>query len=236
MRQGQQHRRGRNRNNNNNRKGQNPLTRNFESSGPDVKIRGTPAHVAEKYMSLARDALSSGDPVLAENYLQHAEHYNRIILAYREQQSQPGEGQSANANGRGRSENASSGDEYSDDGEDSSNEDAPRVVQPGEPQPSLGKSPEGGKGEKSEGRRQRGGRNGQARESRERGEGRERGEARAPRERRRERQRFGESDQQPDFLRRPVRRRQSDDNAEGAEASDGKASPQPAEMGSEQQD
>ncbi len=78
MRQGQQNRRGRGRN----RKGQNPLTRSFESTGPDVKIRGTPAHIAEKYMSLARDATSSGDPVLAENYLQHAEHYNSIIMAW----------------------------------------------------------------------------------------------------------------------------------------------------------
>jgi hypothetical protein len=89
MRQGQQHRRGRGRNNNNNhRKGHNPLARSFESNGPDVKVRGTPAHIAEKYLSLARDAQSSGDPVLAENYLQHAEHYNRIIMAYREQQMQ----------------------------------------------------------------------------------------------------------------------------------------------------
>ena len=80
MRQGQQNRRGRGRNNiggnpsnNNGRKSQNPMTRSYESTGPDVKIRGTPSHVAEKYISLARDALSSGDPVLAENYLQHAE-------------------------------------------------------------------------------------------------------------------------------------------------------------------
>ncbi len=94
MRQGQQNRRGRGRNNQNNqqRKGQNPLTRSFESNGPDVKLRGTPAHIAEKYMSLARDALSAGDPVLAENYLQHAEHYNRIIMAYREQQVSQGGG------------------------------------------------------------------------------------------------------------------------------------------------
>jgi hypothetical protein len=62
--------------------------RSFESAGPDVKIRGTPSHIAEKYVALARDALSSGDPVLAENYLQHAEHYNRIILSYREQMGQ----------------------------------------------------------------------------------------------------------------------------------------------------
>jgi hypothetical protein len=94
VRQGQQNRRGRgrnNNNNNNNRKGQNPLSRSFESNGPDVKIRGTPAHIAEKYLTLARDAQSSGDPVLAENYLQHAEHYSRIIMAYREQLQQHGE-------------------------------------------------------------------------------------------------------------------------------------------------
>ena len=75
----------------NNRKGPNPLTRSFESNGPDVKVRGTAAHVADKYMTLARDAQSSGDPVAAENYLQHAEHYNRIVMAAQAQfqQSQP---------------------------------------------------------------------------------------------------------------------------------------------------
>lgn len=88
MRQGHQNRRGRNRNNGGQRKGQNPVSRSYESNGPDVKIRGTPAHIAEKYMSLARDAQSNGDPVLAENYLQHGEHYNRIIIAYRDQQTQ----------------------------------------------------------------------------------------------------------------------------------------------------
>ena len=102
--QHQQNRRGRGRNNNNGsgggggggssnhvRKGQNPLSRSFESNGPDVKVRGTPAHIAEKYLQLARDAQSAGDRVLAENYLQHAEHYNRIIMAYREQFQTPGE-------------------------------------------------------------------------------------------------------------------------------------------------
>lgn len=86
MRPGQQNKRGRGRSGSNNnsgggnRKGQNPLSRSYDSSGPDVKIRGTAQHVAEKYMNLARDAQSSGDRVMAENYLQHAEHYNRIIL------------------------------------------------------------------------------------------------------------------------------------------------------------
>ena len=68
-------------NNNNNRKGPNPLTRNYESNGPDVKIRGSAQQIAEKYAQLARDSQSSGDRVMAENYLQHAEHYNRIIAA-----------------------------------------------------------------------------------------------------------------------------------------------------------
>ncbi len=74
-----------------NRKSHNPLTRVYESNGPDVKIRGTASHVAEKYMQLARDAQSSGDPVAAENYFQHAEHYFRMIAAAQEQfrQSQP---------------------------------------------------------------------------------------------------------------------------------------------------
>jgi hypothetical protein len=82
MRNGQNKRmRGRN----NNRRGQNPLTRVYESNGPDVKIRGTASHVADKYMQLARDAQSSGDPVAAENYYQHAEHYFRLIAAAQEQ-------------------------------------------------------------------------------------------------------------------------------------------------------
>jgi len=63
----------------NNRRGPNPLTRSYESNGPDVKIRGNAHHVAEKYLQLARDAHTSGDPVAAENYLQHAEHYFRLI-------------------------------------------------------------------------------------------------------------------------------------------------------------
>ena len=99
MRQGQQNRRGRGRG----RKVQNPLSRNYESNGPEVKIRGNASHIAEKYSALARDALASGDTVTAENYLQHAEHYQRIIMAAQAQNpataAQPSEG----ANGAGNS-------------------------------------------------------------------------------------------------------------------------------------
>ncbi|MGX9390423.1 DUF4167 domain-containing protein [Nitrobacteraceae bacterium UC4446_H13] len=96
MRNGQNNKRMRgrnnnNNNNNNNRRGQNPMTRVFESNGPDIKIRGTASHIAEKYVQLARDARGSGDPVASENYYQHAEHYFRLIATAQEQfrQNQP---------------------------------------------------------------------------------------------------------------------------------------------------
>jgi Domain of unknown function (DUF4167) len=126
MRNGQNNKRMRNRNNNsnnnsnnnnnnNNRRGQNPMTRVFESNGPDIKIRGTASHVAEKYVQLARDARSSGDPVAAENYYQHAEHYFRLIAAAQEQfrQNQPQQ--------RPGSDEVTSTDEGEDEGEGYSN-------------------------------------------------------------------------------------------------------------------
>ena len=83
MRNGQNKRmRGRN---NNHRKNHNPMVRVYESNGPDVKIRGNPSHIAEKYIQLARDAQTSGDPIAAENYYQHAEHYYRVIAVAQEQ-------------------------------------------------------------------------------------------------------------------------------------------------------
>ena len=109
------------------RKGPNPLTRSYESNGPDVKVRGTAAHVAEKYMSLARDAISSGDIVAAENYLQHAEHYNRIVAAaqIQLQQTQPQqfrEGEDGDEdgaiNGRGRDRFGYYSDPEGDEGGD----------------------------------------------------------------------------------------------------------------------
>ena len=53
----------------------------FDSNGPDVKVRGTAQQVLDKYLTLARDAQSSGDRVQAEAYLQYAEHYFRILSA-----------------------------------------------------------------------------------------------------------------------------------------------------------
>jgi hypothetical protein len=65
----------------------NSLNRFYESNGPDVKVRGPAALVAEKYLQLARDAQASGDLIAAEGFLQHAEHYNRVIAAAQEQSS-----------------------------------------------------------------------------------------------------------------------------------------------------
>lgn len=119
MRNGQNKQRMRNRNNNNNnnnhnRRGQNPMTRVYESNGPDIKIRGTASHIAEKYLQLARDARSSGDPVAAENYYQHAEHYFRLIATAQEQFRQ-------SQQPRGDEPLSSSSDDSDDDGENFSN-------------------------------------------------------------------------------------------------------------------
>ena len=102
----------------------------YESNGPDVKIRGTASHVAEKYLQLARDAQSSGDPVAAENYYQHAEHYFRLIAAAQEQfrQSQPYYQPGGDQRGN-----------LADDGYDEGEDDQPSIsgepFAPREPQP-----------------------------------------------------------------------------------------------------
>jgi Domain of unknown function (DUF4167) len=121
-----------------NRKSQNPMTRVFESNGPDVKIRGTPSHIAEKYLQLARDAQASGDPVAAENYYQHAEHYFRLIAAAQEQFRQ--------SNPQFYRPEADPRDEEGDDGEDMPQ---PPFTGPGdapfgtrEPQPYLPREPQ----------------------------------------------------------------------------------------------
>ena len=77
MRHGTSSRRSRSRNSG--RKTTQPRNQVFDSNGPDVRIRGTAYQVLEKYMNLAKDAYTSGDKVLYESYLQHAEHYQRII-------------------------------------------------------------------------------------------------------------------------------------------------------------
>lgn len=108
--------------------------RSFDSNGPDVKIRGTANHIFERYCQLARDANSSGDRVAAENYLQHAEHYYRIMLAQGVTAMQR-----ANAgNGQGGGQPAP---QQPQQGQPHQQHQQPPSTQPafseGEPQPSL---------------------------------------------------------------------------------------------------
>ena len=58
-----------------------PPNRNqmFDSSGPDVRVRGNAHQVFDKYQALAREAAASGDRIQAEAYWQYADHYFRMI-------------------------------------------------------------------------------------------------------------------------------------------------------------
>ena len=125
MRNGPNSRRGRGRGNgggggggggggNPNRRQNVPLRhQTFDSNGPDVRIRGNAFQVHEKYLALARDAQSSGDRVAAENYLQHAEHYYRIICQINEQ-----EGRQRQPNGPQQGGQMGGGQEFAEDGEE----------------------------------------------------------------------------------------------------------------------
>tara|TARA_Y100000768_G_scaffold251974_1_gene191450 strand:+ start:148 stop:597 length:450 start_codon:yes stop_codon:yes gene_type:complete len=86
------------RNNNNNRRNNfRRNTRNFKTNGDNTKFgsnfsnnenfkRKAPGRnnhnapkLIEKYNDLAREALSNGDKILSENYMQHADHFTRIL-------------------------------------------------------------------------------------------------------------------------------------------------------------
>lgn len=71
-----------------------PLNRNhvFDSNGPDIRVRGTAQQLFEKYLQLGRDATSGGDRVMAEGYLQYAEHYFRVLNLMNQAAAQQGQG------------------------------------------------------------------------------------------------------------------------------------------------
>lgn len=121
---------GNNNNNNAGRRQNVPLRhQNYDSNGPDVRIRGNAWQVHEKYLALARDASASGDRITAENYLQHAEHYFRIISQIQEAENRQ---RGPNHNGNGHPQHAGNGvqqegeddqDESEDDGDGGGNDD-----------------------------------------------------------------------------------------------------------------
>jgi hypothetical protein len=102
----------------------------YDSSGPDIRVRGNAYQVLEKYLQLARDAGTAGDRVAAENFLQHADHYYRVVSAMNEGQrpriggrevsvadvnvQNVSQGLSAALSGHGHS--GSSGDEHQPEG------------------------------------------------------------------------------------------------------------------------
>ncbi len=51
---------------------------NFQRKAPGRNNHNAPKLI-EKYNNLAREALSSGDKILSENYFQHADHFTRIL-------------------------------------------------------------------------------------------------------------------------------------------------------------
>lgn len=116
MRQGQNPKRARGRGG---RRPQNQINRTMDSNGPDVKIRGTAQHIFEKYQALARDAQSSGDRIGSENYLQHAEHYFRLILQFQAQNGDDARQQGDNR----RSQDADNGGD-----EDGADDEQPRAA------------------------------------------------------------------------------------------------------------
>jgi len=102
--------------------------RNFESSGPEAKVRGSAQQVLDKYLAMARDAMSSGDRIAAEGYLQHAEHYYRIL---NDQPQESKGGQNRNRDQR-QSGQEQSGQEQS--GQEQSGQEQSGQEQPGQRQ------------------------------------------------------------------------------------------------------
>ncbi len=109
MRPGPNNRRMRGRGNNN-RRGPSKH-QNFDSSGPEVKVRGNAQQLVDKYAQLSRDAATSGDYITAENYSQHAEHYFRLQTANANggDQRQPNRGPGPARTGDGAASAARSG-------------------------------------------------------------------------------------------------------------------------------
>jgi hypothetical protein len=113
------------------------INRAYDSNGPEVRIRGTANQIYDKYLALARDASSSGDRVKGENYLQHAEHYFRVIRAMQasqqpQQQPDTGDNEGDQPTLGGASERERPGADAADY-QDSEQEEAPVAAAGGRP-------------------------------------------------------------------------------------------------------
>lgn len=104
---------------------------NFDSNGPDVRVRGNAQQVLDKYLVLARDALAAGDRISSENYFQHAEHYYRILHT-----NDDGNGD-GRRDRRMRHEMSDGGGFDADDIDSQDTQDQPGPVSGSEPQPEI---------------------------------------------------------------------------------------------------
>jgi hypothetical protein len=155
----------------------------MESNGPETKVRGPAAVIYERYLQLARDATSSGDRVLGENYLQHADHYFRLVRSMQPAQPHPQQQQEryndAEREGDeegGQDMDRAEGAEASSEGEEQPDGD----FQQGQQQQGFDR--EGGGRRRGRRNRFRPGEGGEGAEAREGGGGEERAESRPPRE------------------------------------------------------
>jgi hypothetical protein len=103
--------------------GGNIVNRVYDSAGPEGKVRGTPQQIIDKYLSLARDAQTSGDRVMSENFLQHAEHYQRLLI------------QAAALQEQSRRDSADAATDYDGDGPDTDHVQPERPAPQHQPQP-----------------------------------------------------------------------------------------------------
>lgn len=78
----------------------NIINRVFDSSGPEGKVRGTPQQIIDKYLALARDAQLGNDRVAEQNFLQHAEHYTRLLGEAQREQAREQEARQAEQQAR----------------------------------------------------------------------------------------------------------------------------------------
>jgi hypothetical protein len=121
-----------------------PLNRNhvFDSSGPDLRIRGTAQQLFEKYLQLGRDATGSGDRVMAESYFQYAEHYFRILNAINQaaQQQNGGQGNGQQHQG-GQQGQQYNGHQRRDRDGNETEEPQPPMANGPQPQPGFGDQP-----------------------------------------------------------------------------------------------
>ena len=101
MRSGSKNRRSRGRGNGG-RWGNTPRNHNFESNGPDGKVRGTAQQVVDKYQALAREATTAGDPIKAEGYFQFAEHYLRVLMVQNANMANAAEAQQGRSEAKDR--------------------------------------------------------------------------------------------------------------------------------------